>query len=283
MKTLECHSKGDKRFSALYAKVHVEETFDTIENIYQKSKKNYDGSEVKKGERFDYFEFLGKKFPKEFISNLYDLLWLKYFKENKDLLEYACTFDRYVDIFAGKSVNNQADSIRRICKLGYKRVLNSCADFSSLIKSNEPVLVLEKNIFLSKQQIIGHQTNCFGVMGAGVAKIIKNKYPEIMPEYKKYCSYGKEILGTAQMIETRTGLVIANLFGQYTYGTSKKQTINKNLKSALIQMRNYAEKNRLSCCLPFNIGCCLAGGDWNEIYEIIQEVFKDFPVVLYKI
>ena len=31
-KTLECSSKGDKRFSALYAKLFVNKKFTTIEN-----------------------------------------------------------------------------------------------------------------------------------------------------------------------------------------------------------------------------------------------------------
>ena len=41
MRILECHSQGDKRFSAFYAKVEVNGKLDSIENHYQLSKRIY--------------------------------------------------------------------------------------------------------------------------------------------------------------------------------------------------------------------------------------------------
>ena len=44
---LECSSKGDKRYSSMYAKVTVFDNYDTIENHYQLSKVfTYNGLEV---------------------------------------------------------------------------------------------------------------------------------------------------------------------------------------------------------------------------------------------
>ena len=50
---LECSSKGDKRFSALYAKVSVNNVLDTIENHYQKSKVFIDNNS-------NYFQYNNK-------------------------------------------------------------------------------------------------------------------------------------------------------------------------------------------------------------------------------
>ena len=44
-----------------------------------------------------------------------------------------------------------------------------------------------KNIFLSDSAIICHQVNCLGAMGAGIAKQMKQKYPENFNYYKKLC------------------------------------------------------------------------------------------------
>ena len=44
----------------------------------------------------------------------------------------------------------------------------------------------------------------------------------------------------------------------------------------------YAKENSLSVCFPYKIGCCNAGGDWNKIYAIIEEIFDDYPFTLYK-
>lgn len=41
------------------------------------------------------------------------------------------------------------------------------------------------NVLDSDAPIIAHQVNCMGVMGAGVAKCIREKYPDIMFTYSR--------------------------------------------------------------------------------------------------
>ncbi|EGL17721.1 hypothetical protein HMPREF9413_4472 [Paenibacillus sp. HGF7] len=41
-------------------------------------------------------------------------------------------------------------------------------------------------------------------------------------------------------------------------------------------------KSEQSIALPYNIGCGLAGGDWDIVEQIIEEVFIDYDVTLYK-
>ena len=43
-----------------------------------------------------------------------------------------------------------------------------------------------KDIFLSDSAIICHQVNCLGSMGAGIAKQMKQKYPENLTIIKNY-------------------------------------------------------------------------------------------------
>ena len=116
MKKLQCDSKGDKRYSAFYAKVDVNGKLDSIENHYQLSKRVYGKEAPKswremKGIKPSYFVIGSKMFPNELFSQYYKLLWVKYFDKNPDLYEYACQFDEFVDIFKGKSLNCQADVI----------------------------------------------------------------------------------------------------------------------------------------------------------------------------
>ena len=60
MKVLECHSKGDKRFSALYAQVTIEGKKVTIEKFYQNAKKLKDGTIASKGKDFHHLEIFDK-------------------------------------------------------------------------------------------------------------------------------------------------------------------------------------------------------------------------------
>ena len=99
MNILQCHSKGDKRFSALYAKVTIDRKTKTIEEFYQDCKRDKDGNKVTKGKKVSYMEFRNIKLPVYFLSQFYDLLWIQYFVQNKELYIYAKQFDDYRDIF----------------------------------------------------------------------------------------------------------------------------------------------------------------------------------------
>lgn len=115
MNNLECSSAGDKRFSALYARIKA---FDnkTIESLYQNAKRSEDGHIPGKGKYVHHFIWKGKTFPASKLTSFYIYLWSVYFKENPDLLEYASKFDSFTDKFKGKARNSQADAIALLVK-----------------------------------------------------------------------------------------------------------------------------------------------------------------------
>lgn len=124
MRILECSSKGDKRFSAFYAKVKVFGLEDSIERHYQNCKRDENGCHVNKGESVKYIVINGKKISAIFLTAYYKLLWCSYLDHNEHLVEYAKSFDDYNDMFKGKAVNCQADVIRQYVKEGRQSILN---------------------------------------------------------------------------------------------------------------------------------------------------------------
>ena len=111
-KVLECSSKGDKRFSAMYANVEAFSVMDTIENHYQKSKRDTNGNPVKKGQPVDHMVLAGRKFSPEMLTAWYRLLWIKYLDQNPELVEYAKQYDEFNDMFRSRNmINCQADVI----------------------------------------------------------------------------------------------------------------------------------------------------------------------------
>ena len=106
---LECSSKGDKRFSAMYARIKSLEN-KTIEEIYQGSKIFADGKtglSVKKCK--------GKKaINMDEVSKLYEKLWELYLKENPELIEELLKYNGYTDMFGKEGCQCQAKSIYRI-------------------------------------------------------------------------------------------------------------------------------------------------------------------------
>lgn len=146
--------------------------------------------------------------------------------------------------------------------------------------------IVNGNILDAKEDIISQQVNCCGVMGSGLAKQIRNKYPEVFIEYYAYCKKHdilEQMLGVAQPVKCNDNKIVVNLFGQMRYGTDRQYTDYGALKCAMRNMKEYAQENNLSIAIPYQIGCGLAGGDWNVVYKIIEEVFQDYDVTIYKL
>lgn len=123
-------------------------------------------------------------------------------------------------------------------------------------------------------------------MGSGIAKTIKDAYPHTYLIYQLMChDYGDKLLGKCWTIKANENKVIANLFGQTGYGRNKNvvYTNYPSLESALFSLKTRAKKFNYSVALPYGIGCGLANGDWNIVYKIIDEVFVDHEVTLYKL
>ena len=51
---------------------------------------------------------------------------------------------------------------------------------------------------------------------------------------------------------------------------------------ALIDIKAKARERNMSIAIPYGIGCGIANGDWNRVYKIIEKVFDDYNVTLYK-
>ena len=145
--------------------------------------------------------------------------------------------------------------------------------------------MIDGNIFDCTENIIVHQTNCQGVMGSGIAKQVKERYPEVFNAYYHYCKTQelKDIFGTALICQVSDYKYIANVFGQNTFGQGL-QTNYDMLKNALKEVHDFAKENNLSVAIPYKIGCGLGGGDWNTVYDIITEIFfDDVPYEIYRL
>lgn len=140
------------------------------------------------------------------------------------------------------------------------------------------------NIFNGDEDIICHQVNTFGIMGAGLAAQIKERFPEAFKAYEAQCfewsSRNINPLGRVAFCNHYFKPLIANLFSQRDMTTDYMA-----LRSCLKIVRKTAEKNNLSVALPYRMGCGIAHGDWNTVEEIIKEIFEDSNIkcVIYQL
>ena len=138
------------------------------------------------------------------------------------------------------------------------------------------------DIFESGADYILHQVNCKGVMGSGIAKQVKDKYPKVYEEYKRWCNTMPKthLLGLAQFVSTKdlyntSFRGIVNIYGQYSYGYNGDcYTDYDALRSALTIFRDHL---LLPCtiAIPYKMSSDRGGGKWEIVYGIIEEVFKN--------
>lgn len=169
------------------------------------------------------------------------------------------------------------------------------------------IKIIEGNLFYSDARIIAHQVNCQGKMGAGVALQIRRKYPNVYNEYVKACKDRSEtMLGKIQVVPVNSQWngyhsgsllipkyerFICNMFAQNNYGHDYNHVQYTNVEALEKCMKelwcvvhakngNFGDK----IAMPYKIGCCRGGADWNIVYEMIEEIFtNDCEVELWKL
>lgn len=138
------------------------------------------------------------------------------------------------------------------------------------------------NILDSTEEILVHQVNTWGVMGGGVAKQLAKVYPNLEKEYAQYCkSYDNnfnQLKGKICAIDVNDK-IIANMFSE----EGNFNTDYDAIKEGLYEVKDAAKQFGLNVCMPFKIGCGSANGNWDVVYKIIEDVFEDYQVTLYKL
>lgn len=135
------------------------------------------------------------------------------------------------------------------------------------------------NILNVTRGLICQQVNCQGVMGAGLAKAIRNKWPKVYTSYR--VNYMKAKLGQIQPICVDNNLYVINFFAQDRYGRDKQHTDYTAFTTCLIKLSQWQRKNcpKLPVYIPYKIGCGLAGGDWSIVKELIKTIIPTAIIV----
>ena len=135
--------------------------------------------------------------------------------------------------------------------------------------------------------IIAHGCNARGVMGSGVAKGIREKFPEVFQRYYKYhCEYTLE-LGEVQVIEVsdKPRLYVANMITQEFYGTSGKRYVSYDAVDECFDNLLARNRYKYEINIP-KIGAGLGGGAWSVIESIIEsrmQQYKDQVVICWEL
>jgi O-acetyl-ADP-ribose deacetylase (regulator of RNase III) len=107
-------------------------------------------------------------------------------------------------------------------------------------------------------------------MGKGIAVFFKKIYGKI-PELR---AQNKEVGETAALDKDKDNYV----YYLITKTRSRDKPTLSNLKSSLVDMRNHAIENGVKIISMPRIGSGLDGLDWNDVKNIIKEVFESTSI-----
>lgn len=124
-----------------------------------------------------------------------------------------------------------------------------------------------------KFDVIAHGCNCFCTMGAGIAKQLRKKYPQIYEADLQTKSGDLYKLGSytaAEVVKQGRSSYIYNLYTQYGYGGNIKHAEYSAIRSSLFGMIYSLDvSKRYNIGLPL-IGCGLGGCDKDIVYKIVE-------------
>jgi len=161
------------------------------------------------------------------------------------------------------------------------------------------IKIIKGNILNATELVICNQVDNTDMNNTELAKQIKLKYPEVFKEYKWLLSNLGYHFGTCQLVLCNDGKTIANLFtkiniNQNNFMSTLKflnNMVGKDwefyfLKRSFEELLFMAKKHNLSIAIPYGIGCLDKYEfdiEWDVVYNIIQNVFNDYDVVIYKL
>ncbi len=137
------------------------------------------------------------------------------------------------------------------------------------------------NLLDAEQKYILHGCNAQGVMGAGVALAIKNKWPSVYEGYRQFC-LGQmrvdpdttELLGSWYIVDTLEKgkqQYVINMITQDLYLRDSRQVNYYAIARGLADLAD--DYGNMEIALP-RIGAGLGGGSWEFISQLLEDVEK---------
>ena len=145
-----------------------------------------------------------------------------------------------------------------------------------------PIRFVSGDLFENEHhaQAFAHGCNCQGSMGAGVAKGIRARYPEMYEEYRSRCKAQPRLfnLGDCWLWKDEDRPWVFNLGTQEGFWRSRASY--EAIETSLREMRRQADAEGITSIAMPRIGVGYGGLSWKKVRAIVEAVFGDWPGTL---
>ena len=146
-----------------------------------------------------------------------------------------------------------------------------------IVKGDLLILALQQRF-----DVIVHGCNCFNTMGAGIAKKIATRWPQVAEVDRDTNMADRNKLGTYTVAETPCCKVV-NAYTQYHHGMKFGPPFDYDAFKQVLEKLSKHFPKETKWGFPL-IGCGLAGGDEIKVLRILSEwsIDRDVTVVRFE-
>ncbi len=133
------------------------------------------------------------------------------------------------------------------------------------------------DVLNSGEEVVVHGCNCFNTMGSGVARQVKEQFPQAYNADQQTLRGDETKLGNftygRKLRVDGSETIVVNAYTQYRYTFIDVDVDYRALETAFV---NICERFPNEVIAMPKIGCGLAGGDWEVVSKILEKVSEKY-------
>lgn len=146
------------------------------------------------------------------------------------------------------------------------------------------IIYKKGNLLEDHAEAFVNAVNTVGVMGAGIARQFKQKFPEMFEQYEKDCQQGNVKLGQMHIYKRTSQTSPKYIINFPTLEHWSDQATLENIEKGLANLIQITKKlNIHSIAIP-PLGCGIGGLNWADVKVLVEQTFanENIQVHLYE-
>jgi O-acetyl-ADP-ribose deacetylase (regulator of RNase III) len=136
------------------------------------------------------------------------------------------------------------------------------------------VNIVKGDLFDCQADAITCTVNCKGVMGKGIAKEFKRRYPEMFTEYAKLCKQGRIHVGEV-WVWREGSIYIVNFPTKDDWRNPSQLSW---IVSGLDNLKKHVIMGEITSLAMPALGCSNGNLQWSDVLPLIQEKLGELPI-----
>lgn len=135
------------------------------------------------------------------------------------------------------------------------------------------------SIFESGAEALVNPVNCVGVMGAGLAKQFKDRFPDNFRDYAESCAKGLVEIGRFLPFFTEEGSDVRCIINFPTKRHWKHSSNIHYIDAGLWPLPKFLEKHKINSVAIPALGCGLGDLKWRPVEELLKTHMSSVPQI----